>query len=139
MDGQRQSVRATSARVAAPAGFRFGGVANFAFSASTSERGSIATLELTGEFDLRGTERFDLHMQHLLAGNPDHVVIDLRGLSFIDSSGLQRLVQTQVHAQQHRFQLWVVCGARDEIRKTLDLSGATKAFDVHEEPPDFHG
>ena len=124
------------AQVSAPAGYRFGGTANFAFSASTSDRGSVASLQLSGEFDLGSTERFDLHMRHLLSGKPDHVVIDLRSLAFIDSSGLQRLVQVHVLSKRDRFQLWIVCGAEDPVKRTLEVSGLTKTIEVVEKPPD---
>jgi anti-sigma B factor antagonist len=121
--------------VSAPAGFRFGGQANFAFGISVSERGSVATLELSGEFDLASNERFDFHLRHLLSGNPDHVVVDLRGLTFIDTSGLQLLIRAYALSLQDGFHLWVVCAGEDRIRQTLEVSGFTGLVPLSPEPP----
>ena len=121
--------------VEAPGGFRFGGATNFAISASAGDLGSVATLEVSGELDLGSSERFDVHVEHLLAGHPDHVVIDLRGLSFIDSSGLRHLVRLNELSAQNGFRLWVVCGAGDRVRRTLQVSGLEKAMPISEEPP----
>jgi anti-sigma B factor antagonist len=118
--------------VTAPAVFRFDGPKNFAVS--VSERGSVATLELAGEFDLACRDRFDFHLGFVLTGDPDHVVIDLRGLSFIDSTGIQLLLHADSISRQHGFRLWVVSG-EGQVQHTLDICGATRLLPLCEEPP----
>jgi anti-sigma B factor antagonist len=83
---------------------------SFAFGAHVSDRGTVATLEVSGELGMASSERFDAYLRQLLSGAPDHVVIDLRGLSFIDSSGLQLLVRAHDLSQRDGFRLSFLCG-----------------------------
>jgi anti-sigma B factor antagonist len=49
-------------------------------------------LRLYGEFDLSCEERFGEDLAKLLGGNPATLIVDLRGLTFMDSTGLRALV-----------------------------------------------
>ena len=49
-------------------------------------------------------------------------MLDLRGLEFIDSSGLQMMVQMNAFAQQDGFEFVVLCG-RGQVRRVLRESG----------------
>lgn len=49
-------------------------------------------------------------------------MLDLRGLDFIDSTGLRMLVETDALARQDGFDLAVVCG-EGQVRMVLEVSG----------------
>jgi anti-anti-sigma factor len=48
-------------------------------------------LRLHGEFDLSSYERFQEELDKLLGGDPATLIVDLRGLTFMDSTGLRAL------------------------------------------------
>jgi anti-anti-sigma factor len=123
--------------VTTPVVFRFDEPAKN-FAVSVSERESIATLELAGEFDLSSRNRFDFHLGFVLSGEPDHVVIDLRGLSFIDSSGIQLLLDAHAASRENGFRLWLVSG-EGQVRQTLHICGVTELMPLYEEPPALPG
>jgi anti-anti-sigma factor len=50
------------------------------------------TIRLRGEFDLTCEEQFREELERVFEARPTTVVIDLRGLTFIDSAGLRALV-----------------------------------------------
>jgi len=52
-----------------------------------------ATIVIVGEFDLTGTEPFSGTVDEVLATRPESVVLEARGLTFIDSSGLMALMR----------------------------------------------
>jgi len=54
-------------------------------------RGQAAVVRVGGALDLRGVEHFDRELERLIAGRPAEVVVDLRGVEFIDSLGLRSL------------------------------------------------
>src|SRR3954453_17075222 len=110
----------TSDPAVAPEGFRFGRPAT-SFTVSISERDGTATLELAGEFDLSCWDRFEFHLQFVLSGDPDHVVIDLRALSFIDSSGMQLLLRAHQRSREAGFRLSIVVG-EGQVKQALDIS-----------------
>jgi anti-sigma B factor antagonist len=50
-------------------------------------------VQLSGDFDLLAVEPFKLEAERAAAMAEEAVVVDLRGLSFIDSSGLRALLE----------------------------------------------
>ncbi|HEY6415157.1 MAG TPA: STAS domain-containing protein [Acidimicrobiales bacterium] len=57
--------------------------------------GVEATIVLVGDFDLTGTEPFWVTVEEVLAPRPESVVLEARGLTFIDSSGLMALMRAR--------------------------------------------
>ena len=55
---------------------------------------STATVTVTGDIDLASVGRLERARDRALSGNPSQVLIDLRGVRFIDSSGLKFLIET---------------------------------------------
>jgi anti-anti-sigma factor len=71
------------------------------FSVSISRHGGTIVLCVTGEFDLQGEPVFMSHLGAL--DDSDHeslerLCLDLRGLTFIDSSGLHAIVKARARA-----------------------------------------
>jgi anti-anti-sigma factor len=56
------------------------------------------TIILEGEFDLTGTDRFWAVFSEALAASPRSISLNARSLTFIDSSGLQALLQAHTAA-----------------------------------------
>jgi anti-sigma B factor antagonist len=118
---------------AVPNSFRFSRPA-LNFAVGVNERRSVATLELAGEFDLAARDRFDFHLRFVMSGDPDHIVIDLRGLSFIDSSGIELLLGADALSRQDGFRLWIVSG-EGQVKQALDICGVANRLPLCAEPP----
>jgi anti-anti-sigma factor len=56
------------------------------------------TIILEGEFDLTGTDRFWAVFNEALAASPRSIILNARRLTFIDSAGLQALLQARAAA-----------------------------------------
>jgi anti-anti-sigma factor len=65
------------------------------FACSVQRSDGTITLELHGELDMASTERFKQSAAEVVDARCGHVVIDLRGLSFIDSSGIRGVLRVQ--------------------------------------------
>jgi anti-anti-sigma factor len=109
------------------------------FDIGIRSHGGVTTMELTGEFDLGAEERFEEKLQVALAGMPAHLVIDLREVSFIDSSGIRSLADALSLAREHRIGLSVVRGG-DRISRVLQLAGVENVLPLVDElpPPSLH-
>jgi anti-sigma B factor antagonist len=59
----------------------------------TKYDGTEAAIILVGEFDMTGTERFWGAVSEVLGTCPRSVAVEVRGLTFVDSSGLMALVR----------------------------------------------
>lgn len=74
----------------------------------TTRNGSVAIVAPTGELDLSGATILEAELDRL-AADPElaGVVLDLRGLEFLDSSGLRLVVLADMQAREagRRFSL----------------------------------
>lgn len=97
-------------------------------------------LRLTGEFDLACEERFMEELEAALRDPAPWLVLDLRGLDFMDSTGLRVLVQIDARARGGEFQFVVLCGdghvryvlresGLDGVLPLVDAAGAVPASD----------
>lgn len=57
--------------------------------------GTEVTITVEGEFDLSGTERFWAYVAEAIDSQPDSIVLDARGLTFVDSAGLMAMCRAR--------------------------------------------
>jgi len=62
------------------------------------------------------------------------VVLDLREVTFIDSSGLGVIVGQHKRAQEHGEQFAVAVGGAAAVQRILELSGLVKVLDIVSDP-----
>jgi len=65
-----------------------------------------------------------------------HVVLDLRGLTFMDSSGLHELIKQNDFARSNRHNLAVVRG-NQAIERLLEMTGAKDHLVLVDDPDDL--
>ena len=103
--------------------------------ATVSTQGTTTTIALQGEWDL--AERLSMlqTIEEVLASSPETVVLDLSGLSFIDSSGVHGIVGLQRRSEQQGFRLVIIPGAR-AIQRPFDVLGLTDSLPFTSGEPD---
>src|SRR5947209_15305641 len=80
-------------------------------SIAVRTRGRTTLIELTGEWDLVGTPEVRHAVDHVLSDQPECLVLDLSGLSFIDSSGLHGTVGIDRHCSAQGVRLVIIPGS----------------------------
>jgi anti-sigma B factor antagonist len=85
----------------------------------------VATVEPYGELDLVTTETLQATLDDI--ESPARLVLDLRGLSFIDSTGLRLLVALHQRSQSEGFELTLVTPSAPADR-AIRLSGLDRAL-----------
>ncbi len=83
------------------------------------------TMALTGEADLLGAPRLEAAFAEVCTGEPGLVVLDLRNLTFIDSSGLRALVRGHQLCQMRAHELKVIPGPAN-VQRLFELTGMNK-------------
>jgi anti-sigma B factor antagonist len=97
------------------------------FDVVVSEDGSVRTIELVGECDLQMfPDVTELFSESLNNGN-SAVRIDLRRLTFIDSSGIRALLLAVQEAQGRPAKLTIVPGPPN-VMSVFELVGLQDAF-----------
>ena len=87
---------------------------------------------LTGELDIYSAADFDRRIADLDGDLPAHVVIDLAGLTFVDSSGINALVQA-VRSIETRGGTAVLAGPRPEARRVFEITGLPEVVPVEQD------
>jgi anti-sigma B factor antagonist len=79
------------------------------FAVEVQRRDDVVIVEPRGELDIATVETLGVAVDDIKSAG--RLVLDLRGLSFIDSSGLHLLVALHQRAQRNGFQLALVAPA----------------------------
>ena len=99
-------------------------------SARVSEHNGTAELYLSGEFDLEGTAAVEQQISAALVEH-SHLVVDLSGLTFMDSSAIGVLARTRRACDEREAKLAVRVGD-SPVRRLLDLVGMNEFLGVTE-------
>jgi anti-anti-sigma factor len=94
------------------------------FEIEVQERDSSVLVRLSGEIDLAAVEAIENELLPLEDRFPT-VVLDLRGVTFLDSTGLRAIVSADARARKNGFELKIIRGP-EQVQKILYLSGLDK-------------
>ena len=105
------------------------------FAIDVAEQGERTLLNLSGELDLATVGELEAALTSRLEAG-ESVVVDLRGLAFMDSSGVRALVAAHQSAQDGAGSLVIVRAPRGtEVDRVIDVSGIATALGMVNEPP----
>ncbi|MCU0301054.1 MAG: STAS domain-containing protein [Candidatus Nanopelagicales bacterium] len=93
----------------------------------TRQEGDVAVLAASGEVDVYTAPDLDRALGETLAEGRAHLVIDLSGVSFLDSTGLGVLVKGLKGAREADGWLRLVVTS-ERIRKIFDITGLDAAM-----------
>ena len=93
----------------------------------------VVCVEVEGEFDLWRAYEFDHEMRRLEDDGVETVVIDPRGLTFVDSAGLARLIAANRRASKDGRRLSIVRGCR-AMERLFALAALDSRFDMVSAP-----
>jgi anti-sigma B factor antagonist len=93
-----------------------------ALSLSTTRDADTVTVHVAGDVDLSTVAELDHATLIALADAVPNVVIDLAGVTFIDSAGINALLKSRRLADDQGRQ-FRVAGATGVVRDVLDLTG----------------
>ena len=92
--------------------------------------GDCAALRIAGEIDVYTVPDLRQQVIDLVDAGTRHIVTDLRGVDFLDSTGLGVLVGSLKRLRQRQGSLrLVISGGR--IRQLFQITGLTNAFALH--------
>lgn len=91
--------------------------------------GAASQLTVTGELDLATAPRLEEALDWLRATRCRRVVLDLRGVTFCDCSGLSVLVEADTAMSAGGGHL-IVCGPSTALRRLLDITHLDDTLDI---------
>ncbi len=106
------------------------------FEARCEVRDDAAVVVARGELDLASADRLRETLQKPEAA-ASAVVLDLRGITFMDSSGLSIVVAEHQRALADGFRFAVAVGGAGEVRRLFELAGLVDTLTLIDDPEVF--
>jgi anti-anti-sigma factor len=103
-----------------------------AFSFAEARREGVAELALTGDLDMSATFRLEPALDRVFdAGDVRELVLDLDGVTFVDSSGLGLMLATYERSREAQTRMAIV-RARPEVQRVFALAGVEGLLPIDE-------
>jgi anti-anti-sigma factor len=99
----------------------------------TQDGDGFVTLALHGELDISSAPHVEEALVELEATNPPVLVIDLRNLEFMDSTGLRTVVSADARARDQGRRLAVVRGP-DPVDRIFSVTRLDERLQMIDEP-----
>ena len=101
---------------------------------STSSQGGHAVVTASGELDLYTAPQLQTALAALLREHVDRVVVDLSGIEFCDSTGMNVLLSAMKRLKEQGGTL-ELAAPRPAVRRILQVTGLDTVFAVHDAMP----
>ena len=105
------------------------------FAISVTRNGASTRIVPTGELDIATSPALERAIAEATADPGAELVLDLRELTFMDSTGLRALAQTNARADEDGFSLTIWRGSR-QIERVLEISGLGALLPLEDAPAD---
>jgi anti-sigma B factor antagonist len=105
---------------------------------TTQSLGDHAIMSVAGEIDLYTAPKLHSELMTALAGAPLRLVVDMAGVEFCDSTGMNVLLAAHRRAREDGGDLQLA-SPRSAIRKVLQVTGLESVFTVVDHPAGVTG
>jgi len=99
-------------------------------SLSTRTEGEKTIVTVGGEIDVYTAPKLREQLIDLVSSGNYHLIVDMEGVDFLDSTGLGVLVGGLKRVRAHEGSLRLVC-TQERILKIFRITGLTKVFPIH--------
>ncbi|WP_354644762.1 STAS domain-containing protein [Kitasatospora camelliae] len=98
---------------------------------TTTGSGAARIVHLNGQVDQDQRLRLESALERAVADRPPRLVVDLAGLGFCDSTGLNALLKTRIAARAAGLPL-VLAAPTSQTRRLLEITGADEVFTIYD-------
>lgn len=96
---------------------------------NVSARGKARVVALRGEVDLRSSPELRQALLELLEQRVAHIVVDLTGVGYMDSSGVGTLVELKRKSERMRGKVTLV-GPQPRVQSVFEITQLDKFFHI---------
>jgi anti-sigma B factor antagonist len=106
------------------------------FQVDVRRNGAAAVVAVSGELDLASGPELEAELDQLTGPDIQLVVIDLRNLDFMDSTGLSILVRAHQRLAGEGSEMGLVKGSQ-QVQRLLDLTGVAERLRLVDAPEEL--
>src|ERR1700683_4602187 len=136
--GHRRSARGVAKHRSVAPMCRLGPAGESHFRVEVSPEGNVIVLAIGGELDLSSSAALEDEIAKAVQGDAARLVIDLRELEFVDSTGLGVLVKANQLAVDAGREFGLVRGG-PQVERLLDLTGLSDPLTIAHPPEELIG
>jgi anti-sigma B factor antagonist len=85
----------------------------------------VTILHLNGEIDLRTSPQ----LRGTVDRKPARIILDLSGVSYVDSSGVGTIVELKRRAMRHESRI-ILVGLQERVRSVFEITRLDKFFEI---------
>jgi anti-sigma B factor antagonist len=108
------------------------------FRLEVRSEGRATVIAVSGELDLASSPALQEELDRVASSDSKLLIIDLRELDFMDSTGLSVLVRAHQRAEEHGRQLAMVKGPQ-QVQRLLSLTGVGDRLTLVDSPEELLG
>jgi anti-anti-sigma factor len=97
------------------------------FDCEATSRDGTVYLAPRGDLDIGTAAQLEEHLQQALQAGAKHVVLDLRGLEFMDSTGISLVTRYNNESRRDGFEFALIEG-NPRVQRLFDLTGLGEYF-----------
>ena len=92
----------------------------------------VTVVELQGELDGDSSELFEKNITDIISQNKSNIVLDMSGVGFVDSKGLEDLLWARDYCNHNRREIRIA-GLDENCRRILEITRLDNEFDQYVE------
>lgn len=97
---------------------------------STRTANHVAIGEMQGRFDASEAPKMSTWLDSVSGQSPAQVIINMTGVTFVDSTALSTLVKGMKRCRQQNGDL-LICGLQKQVKVIFELTRLDKAFSIY--------
>jgi anti-sigma B factor antagonist len=106
------------------------------FTVKLQPHSDAALIAVSGELDIASAPELEQALDQIRPDQTKLVIVDLRELEFMDSTGLSIIVRAHQRLSEHGCELSLVKGP-PQVQRLLDLTGVTERLRLGSEPSEL--
>jgi len=104
------------------------------FDVTSEQRGGTVLVKLSGELDISSAPKVEDELARVEPDRPPVIVLDLRSLAFMDSTGLRLLIAADTRARQEDRRLMIVKGP-EPVQRVFRITRLEERLEIVDDVP----
>jgi anti-anti-sigma factor len=104
------------------------------FNVTSEQHGGTVLVKLSGELDISSAPKVEDELARVEPDRPELIVLDLRNLAFMDSTGLRLLIAADTRARQQDRRLMIVKGP-EPVQRVFRITRLEERLEIVDDVP----
>jgi anti-sigma B factor antagonist len=104
------------------------------FDVTSEQRGTTVHMRLSGELDISSAAKVEDELARVEPDRPELILLDLRNLAFMDSTGLRLLIAADTRARQQSRRLLIIRGP-EAVQRVFRITRLEDRLDIVDDVP----